>query len=51
LAFQLELSSLAHLVHKLTTYEQYHLELYQEKFHDKFKRMWAWLVQKKRRIV
>jgi hypothetical protein len=32
LAFQLEFNSLAHLVQKLTTYEQRHLELYQDKF-------------------
>ena len=31
-AFQLEFTSLAHLVQKLTAYEHYHLELYQEKF-------------------
>jgi hypothetical protein len=30
LAFQLEFNSLAHLVQKLTTYEQHHPELYQE---------------------
>jgi hypothetical protein len=34
----LEFSSLAHLVQKLATYEQYHPELYEDKFHDKFKR-------------
>ena len=32
LAFQLELTSLAHMVQKLTAYEHYHPELYQEKF-------------------
>jgi hypothetical protein len=32
LAFQLEFNSLAHLVQKLTTHEQHHLELYQDKF-------------------
>jgi hypothetical protein len=32
LAFQLEFNSLAHLVQKLTTYEQCHPELYQDKF-------------------
>jgi hypothetical protein len=32
LAFQLEFASLAHLVQKLTTHEQRHPELYQEKF-------------------
>jgi len=32
LAFQLEFTSLAHMVQKLTTYEHYHPELYQEKF-------------------
>jgi hypothetical protein len=32
LAFQLEFTSLAHLVQKLTTYEQRHPELYQDKF-------------------
>jgi hypothetical protein len=32
LTFQLEFTSLAHLVQKLTTYEQRHLELYQDKF-------------------
>jgi hypothetical protein len=32
LAFQLEFTSLVHLVQKLTTYEQHHLELYQDKF-------------------
>ena len=31
-AFQLELTSLAHLVQKLTAYEHYHPELYQDKF-------------------
>src|SRR6185436_1949495 len=31
-AFQLEFTSLAHLVQKLTAYEHYHPELYQEKF-------------------
>jgi hypothetical protein len=32
LAFQLEFNSLAPLVQKLTTYEQHHPELYQDKF-------------------
>jgi len=32
LAFQLEFSSLAHMMQKLTTYKHYHPELYQEKF-------------------
>jgi hypothetical protein len=32
LAFQLEFNSLAHLIQKLTTYEQRHPELYQDKF-------------------
>ena len=32
LAFQLEFSSLAHKVQKLTVYEHYHPDLYQEKF-------------------
>jgi len=32
LAFQSEFSSLAHMIQKLTTYEHYHPELYQEKF-------------------
>ena len=32
LAFQLEFSSLAHMVQKLTVYEHYHPDLYQEKF-------------------
>jgi hypothetical protein len=32
LAFQLEFNSLVHLVQKLTTYEQHHPELYQDKF-------------------
>ena len=31
-AFQLEFTSLAHLVQKLTSYEHYHPELYQDKF-------------------
>ena len=31
-AFQLEFTSLAHLVQKLTAYEHYHPELYQDKF-------------------
>ena len=31
-AFQLEFTSLAHLVQKLTAYEYYHPELYQDKF-------------------
>jgi hypothetical protein len=30
--FQLEFNSLAHLVQKLTTYEQHHPELYQDRF-------------------
>jgi hypothetical protein len=32
MAFQLEFSSLVHLVQKLTTYEQRHPELYQDRF-------------------
>ena len=32
MAFQLEFASLAHLVQKLTAYEHYHPELYQDKF-------------------
>jgi hypothetical protein len=32
LVLQLEFNSLAHLVQKLTTYEQRHLELYQDRF-------------------
>jgi hypothetical protein len=32
LAFQLKFNSLAHLIQKLTTYEQHHPELYQDKF-------------------
>ena len=32
LAFQLEFTSLAHMVQKLTAYEHYHPDLYQEKF-------------------
>ena len=32
LAFQLEFSSLAHMVQKLMAYEHYHLDLYQERF-------------------
>jgi hypothetical protein len=32
LVFQLEFKSLAHLVQKMTVYEQLHLELYQDKF-------------------
>ena len=32
LAFQLEFTSLAHMVQELTSYEHYHPELYQEKF-------------------
>ena len=32
LAFQLEFTSLAHMVQKLMAYEHYHLDLYQEKF-------------------
>ena len=31
-AFQLEITSLAHLVQKLISYEHYHPELYQDKF-------------------
>src|SRR6185503_17507605 len=31
-AFQLEFTSLAHLVQKLTAYEHYHPKLYQDKF-------------------
>ena len=31
-AFQLEFTSLVHLVQKLTAYEHYHPELYQDKF-------------------
>ena len=38
MAFQLEFASLAHLVQKLTAYELYHPELYQ----DKFKRHGTW---------
>jgi hypothetical protein len=30
--FQLEFNSLVHLVQKLTSYEQHHLEIYQDKF-------------------
>jgi hypothetical protein len=32
MGFQLEFNSLAHLVQKLTSYEQRHLEIYQDKF-------------------
>jgi hypothetical protein len=32
MSFQLELNSLAHLVQKLTSYEQCHPEIYQDKF-------------------
>ena len=32
LAFQLEFTSLAHMVQKFTAYEHYHPELYQKKF-------------------
>ena len=32
LAFQLEFTSLAHMVQKLSAYEHYHPNLYQEKF-------------------
>jgi hypothetical protein len=32
LVFQLEFNSLAHLVQKLTSYEQRHPELYQDRF-------------------
>jgi hypothetical protein len=32
MGFQLEFNSLAHLVQKLTSYEQHHLEIYQDKF-------------------
>jgi hypothetical protein len=32
LVFQLEFNSLAHLVRKMTVYEQHHPELYQDKF-------------------
>jgi hypothetical protein len=32
MGFQLEFSSLAHLVQKITSYEQRHLEIYQDKF-------------------
>ena len=32
LAFQLEFTSLAHMVQKLMAYELYHPELYQDKF-------------------
>jgi hypothetical protein len=31
-AFQLEFNSLAHFVQKLTTYEQHHPKLYQDRF-------------------
>jgi t-SNARE complex subunit (syntaxin) len=32
MGFQLEFNSLVHLVQKLTSYEQRHLEIYQDKF-------------------
>jgi hypothetical protein len=32
MGFQLEFNSLAHMVQKLTSYEQRHLEIYQDKF-------------------
>jgi hypothetical protein len=32
MGFQLEFNSLAHLVQKLTSYEQHHPEIYQDKF-------------------
>ena len=32
LVFQLDFTSLVHMLQKLTTYEHYHPELYQEKF-------------------
>jgi tRNA A37 threonylcarbamoyladenosine biosynthesis protein TsaE len=32
MGFQLEFNSLAHLVQKLTSYEQHHLDIYQDKF-------------------
>jgi hypothetical protein len=32
MGFQLEFNSLAHLVQKLPSYEQCHLEIYQDKF-------------------
>jgi hypothetical protein len=32
MGFQLEFNSLAHLVQKLTSYEQCHLDIYQDKF-------------------
>jgi hypothetical protein len=32
MSFQLEFNSLAHLVQKLTSYEQYHPDIYQDKF-------------------
>ena len=32
MAFQLEFTSLVHLVQKVTSYEHYHPELYQDKF-------------------
>ena len=31
-AFSMDFNSLAHIVQKLTAYEQYHPELYQDKF-------------------
>jgi hypothetical protein len=43
LAFQLECNFLAHLIQKLTTYEQRHPELYQ----DKFKRQVMMIAQRK----
>jgi hypothetical protein len=35
MGFQLEFNSLAHLVQKLTSYEQCHPEIYQDKFKRK----------------
>jgi hypothetical protein len=32
MGFQLEFNSLAHLVHKLTSYEKRHPDIYQDKF-------------------
>jgi tRNA A37 threonylcarbamoyladenosine biosynthesis protein TsaE len=32
MGFQLEFNSLAHLIQKLTSYEQCHLDIYQDKF-------------------
>jgi hypothetical protein len=32
MGFQLEFNSLVHLVQKLTSYEQHHPEIYQDKF-------------------